>query len=116
MDSKVRTVVTFETAAFNTAEPKDCNGPPRASCFLMTLTAWRFRACVPSPIQAAVEFRRLKSSWTSFVDDVKRCFRGSPETAEAGCGYHFTNSFFAGLCPQAEGDLLRTRTRRAQQS
>jgi hypothetical protein len=34
-------------------------------------------------------------SWTSFVDDVKRCFRRSPETAEARCRDHFANPFFA---------------------
>ena len=35
------------------------------------------------------------SSWTGFVDDVKRCFRGSAETAEASRGDYLANAFFA---------------------
>ena len=40
-------------------------------------------------------FLKTNGSWTSFVDDVKRCFRGSAETAEAGCGDYLANPFFA---------------------
>jgi hypothetical protein len=40
-------------------------------------------------------FNKTNNSWTSFVDDVKRCFRGSAETAESGRGDYFANAFFA---------------------
>jgi hypothetical protein len=40
-------------------------------------------------------FKDLNSSWTSFVDEVKRCFRGSAETAEPGRGDYLANPFFA---------------------
>lgn len=58
--------------------------------------------------------RELSGSWTSFVDDVKGRFCGSPETAEAGCGDHPANAFFAGLRAQTQRDFLRTRTGGAQ--
>jgi hypothetical protein len=61
-------------------------------------------------IQAAngqLEFLK-QGSWTSLVDNVKRCFRSSPETAEAGCSDHLANTLFAGLRAQAQGDFLRT--------
>jgi hypothetical protein len=45
-------------------------------------------------ITVVVLFER-KGSGTGFVDYVKRGFRGSPETAEAGCGDHFANPFLA---------------------
>ena len=69
-----------------------------------------------SGFKRRVEFLELNGSWTSFVDDVERCFRSSPETAEAGCGGHLANPLFAGLRAQAQRDFLRTRTGRAQQS
>ena len=69
-----------------------------------------------SGFKRRVEFLELNGSWTSFVDDVERCFRSSPETAEAGCGGHLANPLFAGLRAQAQRDFLRTRTWRAQQS
>jgi hypothetical protein len=53
-----------------------------------------------------VTFLKKNSSWTSFVDDVKRCFRGSAETAEAGCGDHLANTLFAGLRAQAQRNFL----------
>jgi hypothetical protein len=40
-------------------------------------------------------FLKTNGSWTSFVDDVKRCFRGSAETAEASLGDYLANAFFA---------------------
>ena len=43
----------------------------------------------------AVAFCKTNSSWTSFVDEVKRCFRGSAETAEAGRRDYLANAFFA---------------------
>ena len=61
-----------------------------------------------------VGFLKQGTSWASFIDDVKGCFRSSPETAEAGRGDNFANAFFAGLCAQAQRDFLRTRTGRAQ--
>src|SRR5580704_890958 len=42
-----------------------------------------------------VAFYKTNSSWTSFVDNVKRCFRGSAETAEAGRSDYLANAFFA---------------------
>jgi hypothetical protein len=42
-----------------------------------------------------VAFLKTNVSWTSFVDDVKRCFRGSAETAEAGRCDYLANAFFA---------------------
>jgi hypothetical protein len=39
-------------------------------------------------------FLKKNGSWTSFVDDVKGCFRGSPETTEAGRGDYLANAFF----------------------
>jgi len=51
-------------------------------------------------------FSRTNSSRTSFVDDVKRCLRGSPETTEAGRGDHLANTLFAGLRTQAQRNFL----------
>ena len=45
--------------------------------------------------KSGVVLHKPNGSGTSFVDDVKRCFRGSPEAAEAGCGNHLANPFFA---------------------
>ncbi len=42
-----------------------------------------------------VAFLKTNGSSTSFVDDVKRCFRGSAETTEAGRGDYLANAFFA---------------------
>jgi hypothetical protein len=40
-------------------------------------------------------FLKTNGSWTSFVDNVKRSFRGSAETAEASRGDYLANAFFA---------------------
>ena len=40
-------------------------------------------------------FNKTNNSWTSFVDDVKRCFRRSSETAKTRSGDHLANPFFA---------------------
>jgi hypothetical protein len=53
-----------------------------------------------------VAFCKTNSSRTSFVDDVEGCFRGSPETTEAGCGHHLANTLFAGLRAQAQRNFL----------
>jgi hypothetical protein len=42
-----------------------------------------------------VAFLKTNGSWTSFVDDVKRCFCGSAETTEARRGDNLPNAFFA---------------------
>src|ERR1700730_1509725 len=55
------------------------------------------------------------SSWTSFVYNVERRFRGSPKTTESGRCYYLSHSYLAGLRSQAESYFLRSRTRRAQQ-
>ena len=57
---------------------------------------------VPSP----GVLRNPNCSWTSFVDDVKGCFRGSAETAEASRSDYLANAFFTGLRTQAQRNLL----------
>jgi hypothetical protein len=83
--------------------------PPDSYCAVMPCV----RAC-RSGFKRQVEFLKRNGSWTSFVDDVKRRFRSSPETAVAGCGDYLANTLFAGLRAQAQRDFLRTGTRRAQ--
>ena len=60
---------------------------------------------VPSttPIQGD---REEISSWTSFVNNVERRFRGSPKTTESGRRYYLSHSYLAGLRSQAESYFL----------
>jgi hypothetical protein len=45
-------------------------------------------------------FLNTSGSWTSFADDVKRCFRGSAETTEAGRGDYLANELKRALALQ----------------
>ncbi len=63
--------------------------PPGSYCMVKPC---RQASTVSTP---RLPFLNTSGSWTSFVDDVKRCFRGSTETAEAGRGDYLANAFFA---------------------
>jgi hypothetical protein len=50
-----------------------------------------------------------------FVDEIERRLACSAEAVEAGVHGHNADALFAGRCPETEGDLLRPRTRSAQE-
>ena len=54
-------------------------------------------------------------SGSCLIHDVERCFGGSPEMCKSRTSHHFADSCFAGLCSQAESDLLRSGAGRAEE-
>src|SRR5689334_18847480 len=52
-----------------------------------------------------------RKSRPRFVDDIERCFRGSPEAIEPGGGDYVPDSGLAGLSAQAQSHFLRSRAR-----
>jgi hypothetical protein len=63
------------------------------------------RSAPRSPLRP-VGFFCLKL-WSSFINDIEWCLRGTPELGESGGLNHVTNSRFSCLRPQTHSQLLR---------